>query len=67
MDFSYQEAELPKLQAEIQKLEATAQELARRNVALRVFLLRLTDPEDLGWSVSPEVRKLALEHAAKTN
>lgn len=67
MDSNFHEAELQKLQAEIQKLEATAQELARRNVALRVFLLRLTDPEDLGWSVSSEVCKLALEHAAKTN
>lgn len=30
--------------------------LAERNVALRVFILRLLDPEDLGHAVSPEVR-----------
>lgn len=67
MDSPYLEAELQKLRAENDKLEATAQELARKNVSLRVFLLRLTDPEDLGWAVSEEVRKLALDHAASSD
>lgn len=67
MDSHYHEVELQKLKTENEKLEATAAELARRNVALRVFLLRLTDPEDLGWAVSADVRKLALDHAATSN
>lgn len=49
---------------EIAAIEAAATELAERNVALRAFLLRLTDPEDLGHAVSAEVRQLALELAA---
>lgn len=45
---------------DLKAIEAAASRLADRNVRLREFLLRLTDAEDLGWAVSPEVRKLAL-------
>ena len=48
---------------EIAKIEAAAEQLAERNIALRAFLLRLVDPEDLGHAVTNEVRTLALELA----
>lgn len=51
------------LSDEIAKLEATVEQMVERNVSLRIFLLRLTDPEDLGHAVSSEVRRLALEMA----
>jgi hypothetical protein len=44
--------------------EATAKALSDYNVRLRMFLLRLTDPDDLGHAVTPEVRRLAAELAA---
>jgi len=34
--------------------------LVTRNTQLRAFLLRLTDPDDLGHAVSAEVRQEAL-------
>lgn len=44
--------------------EAIAKALSEYNVRLRMFLLRLTDPDDLGHAVTPEVRRLAAELAA---
>jgi hypothetical protein len=41
--------------------KSTAEALAARNVELRRFLLRLLDPDDLGWAVSEEVRQLVRE------
>ena len=46
-----------------QALLKTAESLADYNVRLRMFLLRLCDPDDLGHSVSAEVRQLAAELA----
>jgi hypothetical protein len=46
-----------------QALLKAAENLADYNVRLRMFLLRLCDPEDLGHSVSAEVRQLAAELA----
>lgn len=46
---------------EFEALTAAAENIADRNVRLRTFVQRLTDPEDLGWAVSHEVRKLAGE------
>lgn len=34
--------------------------LVERNLQLRAFLLRLTDPDDLGHAVSAEVRAQAM-------
>lgn len=42
-------------------LMAAAQRITEHNVAMRAFLLRLLDPDDLGHAVSPEVRKRASE------
>lgn len=42
-------------------LLAAAQRITEHNVAMRSFLLRLLDPEDLGHAVSPEVRQRASE------
>lgn len=52
---------------EIQTLQATAERLADRNTQLRAFLLRLTDPDDLGHAVTHEVRKLASQLATNQN
>ncbi len=41
--------------------QAAAEALADRNVRLRTFLLRLLNPEDLGYAVSAEVRAGARE------
>jgi hypothetical protein len=41
---------------DIETLRAAAERIAAHNVALRSFLLRLLDPEDLGHAVSQEVR-----------
>lgn len=41
-------------------LEQAADNIALHNVELRSLLLRLIDPEDLGHSVTPEVRQLIL-------
>lgn len=46
-----------------QVLLRAAESLADYNVRLRSFLLRLCDPDDLGHSVSAEVRQLAAELA----
>jgi len=43
--------------SDIETLRAAAERIAAHNVALRSFLLRLLDPEDLGHAVTPEVRK----------
>ncbi len=40
-------------------IERTAERLADHNVAMRSFLLRLLDFEDLGHAVTDEVRVLA--------
>jgi hypothetical protein len=37
-------------------IELAAERLAAHNVALRTFLLRLLEPEDLGHAVTQEVR-----------
>ncbi len=42
-------------------IELAAEAIAMHNVKLRCFLLRLIDPDDLGHSVSDEVRKIALK------
>jgi hypothetical protein len=42
-----------------QALQDAADNIAMHNVQLRSFLLRLTDPEDLGHAVSAEVRRMA--------
>lgn len=39
-----------------QSLQDAADSIAMRNVQLRSFLLRLLDPNDLGHSVTQEVR-----------
>ena len=39
----------------------TLERLAERNAQLRQFALRLLDPEDLGYAVTPEVRDCARE------
>lgn len=44
---------------EANDLMQAAQAIAARNVELRVFLLRLLDPEDLGHAVTQEVREEA--------
>ena len=44
---------------DIETLRAAAERIAAHNVALRSFLLRLLDPEDLGHAVSQEVRQKA--------
>ena len=45
--------------SDIETLRAAADRIAAHNVALRSFLLRLLDPEDLGHAVSAEVRQKA--------
>ena len=45
--------------SDIETLRAAAERIAAHNVALRSFLLRLLDPEDLGHAVSHEVRQKA--------
>ncbi len=44
---------------DIETLRLAAERIAAHNVALRSFLLRLLDPEDLGHAVSQEVRQKA--------
>jgi hypothetical protein len=39
----------------------TLEQIVDRNLALRAFILRLLDPEDLGHAVTDEVRKLAAD------
>lgn len=41
---------------DIEALTAAAERITAHNVALRSFILRLLDPEDLGHAVTPEVR-----------
>jgi hypothetical protein len=52
-------------------LVEAAEAIATRNVALRTFLLRLLDPEDLGHAVTAEVRhealRLLLPHRSSTS
>lgn len=40
-------------------LEAAAERITMHNVRMRVFLLRLVDHEDLGHSVTNDVRQMA--------
>lgn len=40
-------------------LERAAELITDHNVAMRSFLLRMLDPEDLGLAVTNEVRELA--------
>lgn len=42
-------------------IERVAERLTEHNVAMRTFLLRLIDAEDLGLHVTNEVRVLAQE------
>jgi hypothetical protein len=42
-----------------QSLERAAERITDHNVAMRSFLLRMLDPEDLGLAVTNEVRELA--------
>lgn len=39
--------------------ELAAERITDHNIAMRTFLLRLIDPEDLGHAVTNEVRALA--------
>ena len=50
-------------------LVLAAEAIAQRNVELRSFLLRLLNPDDLGYSVTPEVRMeiVLMLNIAKTN
>ena len=41
-------------------IELAAEHIAAHNVELRALLLRLIDPDDLGYSVNQEVRGLIL-------
>ena len=43
----------------VEIMRAAAERITAHNVALRSFILRLLDPEDLGHAVSPEVRQKA--------
>jgi len=45
--------------SDVETLRAAAERITAHNVALRAFLLRLLDPEDLGHAVTPEVRQKA--------
>lgn len=47
---------------DIQTLHAAAERITAHNIQLRAFLLRLLDPDDLGWGCSNEVRELAAMH-----
>lgn len=40
-------------------IERAAERITDHNVAMRAFLLRIIDPEDLGHAVTNEVRALA--------
>jgi hypothetical protein len=40
-------------------IERAAERITDHNVAMRSFLLRMLDPEDLGLAVTNEVRELA--------
>ncbi len=40
-------------------IERAAERITDHNVAMRAFLLRILDPEDLGLAVTNEVRELA--------
>ena len=44
---------------DVEIMRAAAERITAHNVALRSFLLRLLDPEDLGHAVTPEVRQKA--------
>jgi hypothetical protein len=44
---------------DIEILRAAAERITAHNVALRSFMLRLLDPEDLGHAVTAEVRQKA--------
>jgi hypothetical protein len=44
---------------DIETMRAAAERIAAYNVALRSFILRLLDPEDLGHAVTAEVRQKA--------
>ncbi len=50
-------------------LVSAAEAIAHRNVELRSFLLRLLNPDDLGYSVTPEVRTeiVRMLNTANTN
>ena len=43
--------------SDIEILRSAAERISSQNVALRSFLLRLLDPEDLGHAVTAEVRQ----------
>lgn len=45
--------------SDIQTLNAAAERITGHNIQLRAFLLRLLDPDDLGYAVTAEVRELA--------
>ena len=44
---------------DVEIMRAAAERITAHNVALRSFLLRLLDPEDLGHAVTLEVRQKA--------
>ncbi len=45
--------------SDVEVLHRVAERIAAHNIALRSFMLRLLDPEDLGHAVTPEVREKA--------
>lgn len=55
----YLQQQLQDLHGEFVALEGAAMVLADHNVKLRSFLLRLSDPEDLGHGIPEDVRKEA--------
>lgn len=50
---------------ELEIERATSEKLAERNLLLRCFLLRLLDPEDLGYACTAEVRRIAWQLALR--
>jgi len=44
---------------DVEIMRAAAERITAHNVALRSFMLRFLDPEDLGHAVTQEVRDLA--------
>jgi len=48
---------LAALENDLKALQEAAKAIAERNLRMRDLLMRMLDPEDLGWAVSQEVRR----------
>lgn len=57
----YLHQQLQDLAGSFSALEKAAERITMHNVKLRVFMMRLVDPEDLGHAVTNEVRQIASE------